>query len=403
MLPQKSGDRKLSLFRWLIFAGMFLLSYFIFSAILSRDSSDLTIHTIWAGEATFLQPKTFFRRGAHPLWHMLVVFLTLFGLSLSTASVLLTTLLKVAELWLIQRCMEKFLKNHVSGYLITCAAVCCALVTCFWLPFYNPIIYMGVGSPNPWHSPTQLIAMVMMLLCVPYCAQCYQDFEELLPLQGRKARLPWKNTLILGGLLFISLTAKPTFMQAFLPAAGLFLLYQWIRHPQNSRFFGQIILAVLPSLLLMIFQYFYYFSSLVVTQGGMTVEISPEKLWIGFMALLLIHAFPLYTLCTCVRRKDFKNPLFTLSVLLCLAGALEYLFLGETGRRAADGNFGWGMMGGALMLWVVTLPLFLRTYFSAKRKKESIVKFYPGFAILSWHLFSGLYYIVYLLINPVNQ
>ena len=403
MLPQKSGDRKLFFFRFFVYAGMFSLSYIIFSAILSRSSSDLTIHTIWAGEGDFLNPKTFFYHGAHPLWHMLVSLLAMTGLSLSTSSVLVTTLLKVAELWLIQRCMEKFLKTHTNGYVITWAAVCCSLVACFWLPWYNPAVYMGVGSPNPWHSPTQLIAMVMMLLCVPYSAQCYTEFERLRPLHGEKTLLPWRKAIFLGALLFLSLTAKPTFLQAFLPAAGLFLLVQWIRNSNNSRFFGQILLVVLPSILFMLFQYFYYFGFIGTPQGEMTLEVSSAKLRAGFLSILLIHAFPLYVFSVCIHRKDFKDPLFTLPVLFCLMGVLEYLFLGETGRRAADGNFGWGMMGGALMLWVVTLPLFLRSYLSAKAKKRGKAKYYPGFAILLWHLFSGIYYIVYLLHNPINQ
>ena len=89
-----------------------------------------------------------------------------------------------------------------------------------------------MGTPNTWHSPTQLIAMVWMLICVPYTARCYDRFEAALP--DPRANIPWREGALLGALLLLSLTAKPTFMQAFLPAACLFFLAAWVRHPTRD-------------------------------------------------------------------------------------------------------------------------------------------------------------------------
>ena len=81
-----------------------------------------------------------------------------------------------------------------------------------------------------------------------------------------------------------------------------------------------------------------------------------------------------------------------------MAGVVEYLILGESGRRAADGNFGWGMMGAALMLWVVMLPRFLRDI--RERGKPSPAH-WAGLGLLLWHL--GLRRLLSLLSGHVRQ
>ena len=263
------------------------------------------------------------------------------------------------------------------------------LVGSLRLSFYNPTVYLGVGMPNTWHSPTQLISMVWMLLCVPYVARCYDDGMALT--DTAHPRLSWKRQALLCLMLLCSLAAKPTFMQTFLPAACLFYLVQWIRHPKATPFVLQTLLWVLPAVALMILQYLYYFGIIVPYQGGMVLEMSWSKIGSVLLATLLIQAFPLYALWVCRRQK--KDTLFWLTLWMDLAGVLEYLVLGESGRRAADGNFGWGMMGAALMLWVVMLPRFLRDI--RERGKPSAAH-WAGLILLLWHLASGVYYLYYL-------
>ena len=84
-----------------------------------------------------------------------------------------------------------------------------------------------------------------------------------------------------------------------------------------------------------------------------------------------------------------------LTVLFNVVAIVEFLILGENGRRASDGNFGWGMMGASLMLWVVCLGRFLREAKLRKPEKRHI----PGWILLGWHLLSGIYYIGYLLVT----
>ena len=150
-------------------------------------------------------------------------------------------------------------------------------------------------------------------------------------------------------MLLCSLAAKPTFMQVFLPAACLFFLYHWIGHPGRSRCFLRLIACVLPAVALMILQYMYYFGIIVASQGDMVLEI-PWRSW-ARGALHPAHpAFP--ALCGRGVPKGEGRAAHALALVMDAVGVLEYLLLGEN-RRRADGNFGWGMMGAALLMRVV--------------------------------------------------
>ena len=62
--------------KWASLALMLALSFWIFYALALRHASDISIHATWAAEGDFLQPRTFLRHGAHPLWHGLVAFVS---------------------------------------------------------------------------------------------------------------------------------------------------------------------------------------------------------------------------------------------------------------------------------------------------------------------------------------
>lgn len=391
--PFRAPEKRFDAGKWLLLLLTFILSFFLFLRLLQHPTSDISIHTTWAGECSFSDLNSFVRHGAHPMWHVIVVAVTMLGVPLKTASALVTAVMKVIEVWIIHRLMTIALHKQLSRTAITLFTAVCASVMCICLPFYNYSVYAGVGSPNTWHSCTQLMAMVFMLLCVPYTAYCYDVFAHRLIAGGQETRIPWKQAAALGVMLFLSLLAKPTFMQAFLPAACLYFLYQWIRHPRNSRYFVQIILCVLPAVLFMIAQYLYYFGIIVPWQASMVVESSGGKLINTLIRVALIMGFPVYTLFACRRQK--ADTCYVLTLIFNLVAIIEFLILGENGRRAADGNFGWGMMGAALMLWVVCLIRFLKQVNLRKFQK----RYLPGWILLGWHLLSGVYYVIYLFVT----
>lgn len=391
-------------------AAMFALSYAVFFALMQRSASDISIHATWAAEIRFADWRSFFHHGAHPLWHALTALVLLTGLPLAHSAALVTALCKAAEVWLLIALAAHVLGKR--GWAATLCGLAASLVAALWVPALNPFVYAGIGSPNPWHSPTQLIVMVPMLLCVPLTARCVDAFRERLPLDGPKANAPVRDAVLLGALLFISLAAKPTFMQAFLPAACLYFLVLWLRMPRNSAFFLRMLAAAAPAVVLMVLQYLFYFGVLVPSQGNMVLDTSPAKWGEVALSVLLTRAFPILVLAACTDRETWRSPLVWLTLATDAVAILEMLLLSEDGRRAADGNFGWAMMGSALMLWAITLPLYVRFARRWARRRRAAAVGQPtlashprleagalgaGALLLVWHLASGIYYAVYLL------
>ena len=359
-----------------------LVSAPLFYILTGRPASDLSIHATWAAEGDFSDLTSFFHHGAHPMWHVLVALVMLAGVPLAPAAAGVTALLKAAEVWLIYRLLDRRLGGRMRPEAVAALAFALGMAASLLTPL-NPAVYAGVGSPNTWHSPTQLIAMVWMLLCVPYTARCFDRYG------APGTPLPWREGAALGLMLLCSLAAKPTFMQVFLPAACLFFLYHWIGHPGRSRCFLRLIACVLPAVALMILQYMYYFGIIVPSQGDMVLEISLEKLGRVALSTLLIQAFPLYV--AVAYRREKGDTLYALALVMDAVGVLEYLLLGENGRRAADGNFGWGMMGAALLMWVVAAARFFDAREAAGRLRRA-----AGLGLLTWHVASGAYYVFYL-------
>lgn len=391
--PFAHEDKRFDAGKWLMIGLFFVLSFLMFYLLTLRPSSDINIHTIWAADSRFSDPISFVRHVAHPLWHVLVVALMTIGLPSKIAAALITALSKAAEMWLIHRLFTVSLSERFSRGTITLFAAVCGSVASICLPFYNPYVYYGVGTPNTWHSCTQVLVLVFMILSVPLTAWCYDSFETLLPVQGDQTRLPWKQPVTLGILLFVGLLAKPTFLQAFLPAACLYFLVQWIRHPKNSRYFVQILLCVLPAVVLMLLQYLYYFGNILSTSTSMEIQLSWQKVQDIAMQVLLLNAFPMYAIWT--TRKQKWDTCYILTLLLNLIAILEILFLGEGGRRAQDGNFAWGLMGASLMLWIMCLIRFLKQTNLKKLELRQL----PGWILLAWHQLTGIYYFIYLLFS----
>ncbi|NCB35822.1 MAG: hypothetical protein EOM58_07235 [Clostridia bacterium] len=402
--------KRLDLPKWLAVALMMVLSYAVFFALAQRPGSDISIHATWAAEGDFAHPRSFFHHGAHPLWHMVVAAVLLTGLPLAQSAALVTTLFKGAEVWLLVTLAAQIIGR--KGWLAALSGMLIATASAVLIVSINPTVYGGVGSPNPWHSPTQMAVMVLMLLCVPLTARYVEAFRQQLPELGAKANISWRQVAVLAVFLVMSLAAKPTFMQAFLPAACLYFLVMWIRKPKNSPFFLRMIAAAAPAVLVMIFQYLYYFGIIVPSQGEMVLQISWAKVGEVAQSVWMTRAFPLFVLLAFTDREAWRSPLLQLTLVMDIVSILEMLLLGETGRRATDGNFNWAMMGSALMLWAVTLPLFARQLLGSWHRKKAAASGQPylanplwveigrwsiGSALLIWHLVSGGCYLVYLL------
>ena len=183
---------------WVAAAFVFALGFTVFYALAQREGSDISIHAIWAGQGSFANLKTFVYHGAHPLWHFLVALTVRTGVPLLTAAALVTALCKAAEVLLLCALAARFVGG--PGLTATLCGLAASLVSAVWIPAINPQVYYGVGSPNTWHSPTQMIAMVFMLLCVPMTARLVEGLERRLPQDGPRTNVAWREAMPLAAL-----------------------------------------------------------------------------------------------------------------------------------------------------------------------------------------------------------
>ncbi len=385
---QKNLKNKEGLYQCIACLFLGVLSFILFYLLAGRSASDLSIHAAWASEGAFTNPRSFLHHQVHPLWHLGVGLLLLTGMPLQWAAALATTLWKLLTFWVTWQLSKSLLGPQRPAWLATACALTVSLVSCVCVPWFNPQVYLNVGTPNPWHSPTQLAVLPFSVVGIRMMAQSYVRFEALGPQKELFTRRQW---LVLAALFALSALAKPSFLQAFLPGAALYFLVQWIRHPKGSRYFWQLIAAMVPAVLVVAVQFYFYF--LNPTDTGLMFEFFPNKLWFRTMQLVMMALFPLFALVTDREYRQNRDPLVTLTILYVLCAWLQTLLLGESGRRAADGNLGWAMMGAAFILWAVMLPRFVRQQRSGSAGWRSWI----GGAALAWHLLSGLYYIGLLL------
>ena len=260
---------------------------------------------------------------------------------------------KMLGFLLVQRIIYLYLMPDASAKLATLAALIAMMVTAIRIPSVNDAVYIGIGSPTVWHNPTQIVAVLSSLLCVFYTAHIVYLLQSS---NGHALSLPWKKLVLLGGIVLFSAVCKPTFLQAFLPASGIFFLALWIKNPKQTRYFLQVIAAFLPAVLYFIMQYLYYTGVVVPFTSGVAVSLSLERFWVAIRNMLMMAAFPLFVLLFTERKNALRDPVLALCLLIAAISVLEAALFYETGVRENHGNFNWASMNAAFLLWVITLP-----------------------------------------------
>ncbi|MBE5800850.1 MAG: hypothetical protein E7319_01005 [Clostridiales bacterium] len=360
---------------------------------------DLRIHASIAADFDFADLHSITSRISYPVWHLIASTLYQLGMPLDWAAALVCALFKLCNYVLSYWLIARICKGQVKPVWIALIAGTAMIVTGVYVADpLNPGVYLGVGSPNVWHNPTQQAAITTMLLCVPYVLYCWYDFEARVETEGEKTMLPWYRVLILAALLIISLACKPTVMQALLPAAFVMFLVELCRRPRNWRYFGQIVLAFLPAAAYFLLQYLYYTGVLVPFTSGVEVGFSWAQCWKVLRGTLLMNVFPLYAVACCYRKGIFKNRLLVLSLLMVAFSTVEFMLFSETGLREGHGNFGWANMSSSFMLWVVMLGVFLRSFCQENGGRTLVRKliYGAGWALWLWHVASGIYYLYFL-------
>lgn len=260
----------------------------------------------------------------------------------------------------------------------------------FYIPWYNPDVYAGQVPPNIWHNPTTICVRPFAFAAFLLILRLLKEYEE------EQKKLTAKTWLLLAGLLVLCNLAKPSFVQIAVLGLAVYLLIL-LAHTRGKAFgfCVQQASAFIPCVCVMLWQMVVSFGTSSSAEGG--IEIA----WFDVMgatspsipfSLLLGFLFPLYTVLTNIRivkERDVQVTFF-----MWLAGFLEAASLAETGYRRYHGNFGWGYVLSAFLVYVIAFRYFLkrnREYDYQNLKDRFLVL--GDWVIFILQFFIGIYYI----------
>lgn len=262
------------------------------------------------------------------------------------------------------------------------------LLLAFTLNFVMPVYvrrfgeyrYVSYQSANIWHNSTYLCMRLVALVTLLVYFKLEKKYREGISI---------KEWMIFMLLNVLCTGIKPSFLLAFSPIMGIFLLVDLIKKVPLRRIlvFGS---ALLPSGLVILWQNAVLFGQ----ETGNGIGFHP---WYTF-ALHAASAKPavlcsvLFCLIVCglTLKKLAKEKEYLFLVLMAVLGFLEALCLVENGRRSVDGNFLWGYSFCLSVLFTVCAVKWLEF---GKMGWQRVVRWCLA-PIYGWHLYCGLYFFI---------
>jgi len=311
---------KLGLFA--LVTGIFTIGFAGFARV--HPASDINTHISYADQIGSPADLT----SPHFLFQLLLKVVHEAGVDYSTAAVWLLGLCYGAMAVLIAREIERRggMLTTRRAYLLVPGLLVASHV--FLLTVLRPNLYYGYFVPIAYHNPTQQLNKLFTLAI--YFLYCAHFLENPRPASSRAAGI--------GSLCVLSALAKPSFLVAFVPTAGL----QAIRDLFRRRYRHVVLFAfaiVLPCAAVLLWQVRVAYGS--SPQAGLAFApfavFSFEETLYKLPASL---AFPLVAGAGALAtgQADARLRFVWLFTLIAMFATL---FLAESGARLMDGNFAW--------------------------------------------------------------
>ena len=239
-------------------------------------------------------------------------------------------------------------------------------------------VYYGYFVPIAWHNPTQQLNKLFGLWIY------FLYVSEFVDSDRARARSLWAMV----PLVLLSAVAKPSFLVAFVPAAGVFLAVDIWRRRWRQVSAAFILTAVAGAVLL--WQARGGFDAAAAT-GVVFAPFTVFDLRPTLYKLPASLAFPIVVGVIAVRRGAFDARWWFLAVFTAVA-LLVTLLLSEAGPRASHGNLAWTGQT-AVFLTYVEAVLFILARPAIDRRWRL------AWSMFAVHVACGLFWF-YLVFNP---
>ncbi|EOS29854.1 hypothetical protein C807_02248 [Lachnospiraceae bacterium 28-4] len=390
-----NSDKENSINRMTVcFLGTVFIFIITFYAVLHVNSSDYEKHSLWARELSIGHLFRFMQNYvAYPLWHIVTkTFYKTFGFSLLWARATTTALFNCFAYWCVLGVWNSFSDSRLPAAAKSFWACCLLVVGPLYAPWFNNYYYLGQGTGNTWHNPSNIAVK-------GFCILCFCMIVRLLESQ-KTIKEDKRRYVLLSFLIFCSALAKPSFLQGMIPGLGLYFVIAVIINKGNRekivKYFA-IVATFIPAVLLLFYQLFFSFFADTKIHSGGSIGIGFGRVlhnWTPnlFISFILAFAFPIFILVLDFRNLIKKIPI---QVALCyeFCAWAESALLYEAGERELDGNWLWGSYLSMFIVWM----LFLFEYFNiiSGDKAGAIKKnicLYGGSALLFSHVICGIFY-----------
>ncbi len=271
------------------------------------------------------------------------------------------------------------------------AAVLLALLLNIVMPCYIRGLsdgrYMGMHASSIWHNSTYLMMKWLGLWTILVYLNIEKDISK---------KLTVKSYLFFTVILTITTAAKPNFFLAVTPAMLVFLIIDLAGKKAPLRRLVMFGSAVLPSFAVMILQNRALFNA---GAGGSGIVIAPGKAMGAHTGYLLIVsvlsiAFPLMMLLLHIK-EIFKNRYLLFAWLCAGCGYMEYFLFSEKGARDMDANFSWGYAFTIILIFGISLVLWINDLKDIKKKNILTKCYLAGCGlVLAYHTYCGLLFFI---------
>ena len=247
--------------------------------------------------------------------------------------------------------------------------------------------YMGMHASSIWHNSTYLMMKWLGLWTILVYLNIEKDISK---------KLTVKSYLFFTVILTITTAAKPNFFLAVTPAMLVFLIIDLAGKKAPLRRLVMFGSAVLPSFAVMILQNRALFNA---GAGGSGIVIAPGKAMGAHTGYLLIVsvlsiAFPLMMLLLHIK-EIFKNRYLLFAWLCAGCGYMEYFLFSEKGARDMDANFSWGYAFTIILIFGISLVLWINDLKDIKKKNILTKCYLAGCGlVLAYHTYCGLLFFI---------
>lgn len=325
------------------------------------------------------------------MWHFLVrVFYKIFAMPMEYATAVFSALVHVAVYLVAAEIMKKHEidKSEVISFFLMFAGP-------LYAPWYNQNYYLGQYSPNIWHNPTSLMVK-------PFAACCFFMILGFLTDIGNGKKIKRSRWAVLSILIFLSVVAKPSFVQGMIPGLGVYLIYICVKNRfQRIKEYICLCLTFVPGVLLVLYQMSTFWGA-GGTRGAIkigwlkVISYRSPDVWIS---LLLSFGFPLLYI-VLNRKRTLARTDVQLSICYFVMAWLEYAVLYET-VATYSGNFGWAQVLATFILWTVIIICFFQDIQHFRMDDKLLtIKNTVLMVVLSIHLLCGCWYVYTLIIGP---